>query len=473
MRTITLELNRLKVSLLPLSKTITRLNIHLKNNRANTDKLIIQRQEDIKNKRITNPTWLYLPQIIDKEINFAYKIFNLFSPTRDEKTIHDSLKISLEFIKKSNKEYSKNYKNFGEHLQKNDFESASFISKNLKTSEDELIYEVARLDKKLENTISHEVNDIFKNELNTTTLFLTISIVLIFLGVAIIVLSNITLTPLKKLTSAVKNISSGDFSQRLVIRSKDEVGELTGEFNKMAMSLEERDRKLLENNAKLVHAEKLAAIGAISSKITHEIRNPLNAIGLNVELLKDELLKKNLDIGKNIINTISNEIDRLAKISEEYLSYTRIRNVKLEKENPENILKELINLISEEAKIKNIKINYNAVNHNLELLLDSNKLKQAFLNILKNSLEAIGNNGAIEINTKLYNNNFEIEFKDSGCGIPENKEREIFNPFFSTKEKGTGLGLALTKQIITEHNGKIYCESTQGKGTKMVVILPR
>lgn len=236
--------------------------------------------------------------------------------------------------------------------------------------------------------------------------------------------------------------------------------------------LSERERRI---HKKLVHAERLAAIGRMSSEVAHEIKNPLSSISLNVELLADEFKKyPKVDTreGRSLIDSIMSEVDRLGGVADEYLQFVRQPSLELKKGDINGLIESLMKFLEKEATHKKILFIKMFDGKLPQAMIDERQFRQALLNIFRNSFDALPNGGEISVATKRSGNHIEILIKDTGVGIPKEHIRRIFEPFFSTKDVGTGLGLSIAKDIINEHNGEITCESIKGKATIFTIRLP-
>lgn len=233
------------------------------------------------------------------------------------------------------------------------------------------------------------------------------------------------------------------------------------------------ERKRLEQQ--LLHTERLATMGEMSAKIAHEIRNPLSSISLNTELLYDEINNFNGQKKKdaeNLIQSIMNEVDTLTGISDEYLRFARFPKLDTKPASVNDVLIELTKFLNKERIQRGITFKENYAPNLPQILLDTNQIKQAFLNIMKNAFEAMPEGGKLSINTRLKDDNIEIYFTDTGKGISRSVIRKVFEPFYSTKANGTGLGLALTMKTVEGHGGDISCKSTVAKGTTIIISLP-
>ena len=233
------------------------------------------------------------------------------------------------------------------------------------------------------------------------------------------------------------------------------------------------ERKELEHQ--LLHSERLATIGEMSAKVAHEIRNPLSSISLNTELLYDEISNDNGERksdAENLIQSILNEVDTLTKISDEYLQFARFPKLETRPASINEVLIELTKFFNKEIVQRCISLKENYASDLPQILLDTKQIKQAFLNILKNSFESMPEGGELSITTRLKDENVEVIINDTGSGINRSDIRRVFDPFYSTKVKGTGLGLALTMKTVEGHGGDINCESTIAKGTTMTISFP-
>lgn len=227
---------------------------------------------------------------------------------------------------------------------------------------------------------------------------------------------------------------------------------------------------------KVLQAERMAMVGQMASKVAHEIRNPLSSISLNSELLLDELETfKNADTqeARELLLSIASEIDRLVNLTEEYLNFSRLPRPKLQPVDVNDLVNELALFFSEELAQKHIRIS-TSLNRDLPSIhIDKAQLRRALINLIRNSKEAIpATGGDIILSTEWVDSKVVITVKDTGEGISEQAMKSIFNPFFSTKSFGTGLGLPLARQIIEDHGGQIACQSKVGQGTIFTIMLP-
>lgn len=261
------------------------------------------------------------------------------------------------------------------------------------------------------------------------------------------------------------------------IYSYEDIELLTTLANQAAIAIE--NAKLYEDLKKsksyIRRADRLASLGTLTAGLAHEIRNPLVAIKTFTQLLPERL--EDEEFRDRFLRIASGEVDRIAMLINELLDFARPSDPKFEPEDVNNILDGMILLISTEAKKKNIKITKNFDPNLPPINIDREQMKQVFLNILINAIEATPDNGEVTVKSRSFTKPngeryIQIEFKDTGHGIPKEYLEEIFNPFFTTKTTGSGLGLSISNQIVQEHKGYIHVESQINKGSSFFVNLP-
>ncbi|WP_404428685.1 ATP-binding protein [Sutcliffiella horikoshii] len=218
----------------------------------------------------------------------------------------------------------------------------------------------------------------------------------------------------------------------------------------------------------LVTKEKLSVVGELSAGIAHEIKNPLTSIKGFIQLIQ-----RSGKANKNHVEMVLSEIDRINDIVSELLVLSKPQTKELTLIPILEVLQYVIKLVGNEATINNISFSIKDIGHNMMVRGDKNNLKQVFINLIKNSMEAMPNGGTIMI-TGLpeTDGRKSIQVKDDGIGISSSNMDNIGNPFFTSKEKGMGLGLTITKKIIEEHQGTIRIDSKEGNGTTVTIDLP-
>jgi len=311
------------------------------------------------------------------------------------------------------------------------------------------------------------------------------NVVFVFLGITIIgiaiafgisfILANTIVRPVGKLATASRYIADGDFSYKVDIRSKDEIGELGDVFNFMVTSIRERDEKIKEfAQAKIAEAERLAMIGQLAAGVAHEINNPLTGILLYSNLLFGEFEQK--DTRKDTLAKIIKEATRCKNIVKGLLDFARQTEPETKPYHINEIIDDVVSLVKKHPLFLNIDINKKLEPSLPMINIDASQIQQVFMNIILNAAEAMDGKGELMIATGLSDDTRFVTayFHDTGCGISKENLERIFDPFFTTKEigHGTGLGLSISYGIIRKHNGEIDVASELGKGTTFTVRFP-
>ena len=280
--------------------------------------------------------------------------------------------------------------------------------------------------------------------------------------------------PIKKLADGTVRISRGDFSHTIDIASHDEIGGLARSFNEMTVELLQTRERMEEANRKLVQAEKLASIGRLAATIAHEIRNPLTSVKLNIQKVAEEESRGSSDMEHL---TLSMEgIGQIEKFIKELLNYTRVAELALERFPPAQILEEALKPLKEPLAQKSIVLEKSFAEDVPAVVVDADKIRQVFLNVLRNALEAMNPGGKIAVGLDTVEaggrTRVRVRVSDDGPGIPDKDRDNIFEPFFTTKPSGFGLGLANARKILEQHNGSIRLARKRGRGSAFVILIP-
>jgi PAS domain S-box-containing protein len=215
--------------------------------------------------------------------------------------------------------------------------------------------------------------------------------------------------------------------------------------------------------------DKLAAVGQLAAGVAHEIRNPLTSMKGYTEFLQlDEKDPERLEF----LSIILDEIERVNMIVEDFMVLAKPKAVELEEKNVIPVIKNVVSLLEFEARKRHVRLHLECEAEIIQIECDENRLKQVFLNFIKNGIEAMPNGGDLYVRTFIKDNNVQISIQDTGVGIPEDKLKKLGEPFFTTKKNGNGLGLMVSFKIIESHNGKVFIESEQNKGTTFNIFLP-
>jgi two-component system nitrogen regulation sensor histidine kinase NtrY len=307
----------------------------------------------------------------------------------------------------------------------------------------------------------------FQTGVGIFLLLLSILIILISVAVSVFLSRSIT-KPVLDLADAAKSVASGNFNIKMERSSPDELSLLFQSFNEMVAQLNE-SREIL------YQTQKLEAWREMARKLVHEIKNPLTPIKLSAERIRKRYSEGHPEIDTIVMTgseTIIEEVNVLMRILSEFSKFARLPDMKPEYKSLNPVIENCINFFhGHEGVTFHLELDNNVPDTYFDRML----LRQALTNIIQNAIDAIESNGNIYVQSKLVqdgNDFIRISIKDDGAGISEEDRGRIFEPTFSTKEKGTGLGLTIVEKIILEHHGKIYLNSTPGKGSEFIVELP-
>jgi len=243
-----------------------------------------------------------------------------------------------------------------------------------------------------------------------------------------------------------------------------------------AMQEEIKQRKRLE--AAKIQAERLAAVGTMAAQVAHEVRNPLGSITLNLDLTFKEigLLAGGHghlpDEGRALVTDMRAEVRRIQRVIEDYLQFARLPKVQRQPVDLNGFLDRKLGFLRSELERSNVKLRTHFDPALTSINADAEQLWQTVLNLIRNSRDAMPDGGELIIGTWREGAQALLRVNDNGKGMTGEQVERVFEPFFTTKKEGTGLGLTLVQQIVTEHGGHIECESTSGKGSTFTIFLP-
>ena len=341
---------------------------------------------------------------------------------------------------------------------------------------------------KLDEIIKDSTNDIIGASI---VIVICISF---FSGLFITVLIN---RPIKKIKEGIEEVGNGNLNYRIEMNSTNELGQVARRFNEMSKKLSdayeeiktwtetlnekvnEKTKELKNIYNQVYQIEKLASLGKLSATVAHELNNPLAGIltlsKLIAKRLKKTQVEKEYEELIEYLELISNESARCGQIVKDLLLFSHAEADEFANENLLRIIDNSVMVINHHLQMNGITLIKDYPDYPIMIYCNANKIQQALMSLLINSIEAMTNKGKIIINLIKEDNNVVVRIIDEGTGISDKDLPYIFEPFYSTKESssGTGLGLAVVYGIITKHHGKIEIENTSNQGTTFKIVLPQ
>ena len=279
--------------------------------------------------------------------------------------------------------------------------------------------------------------------------------------------------PIHRLATGVKNVSEGDLSVTFHVESGDEIGELAENLNEMVEKLKEKE--LLEK--RLYEAEHLSKVGQLAAGIAHEIRNPLNYISLAIDHLKSELLPSCAGRGgelEAIADNIKEEVRKANYMVLNFMNYGRPLKLRLQQISYPDLIDKAMPIMQDRLKEQRIEVLREIPADLPPMQVDPELMRNCLCNFITNGAQAMPDGGRITLGADLDREAgvIHLTFTDQGVGIDPQDLEKVFQPYFTTKEAGIGLGLAITERIIKEHGGSLEVKSSIGEGTTFTVSLP-
>jgi two-component system, NtrC family, nitrogen regulation sensor histidine kinase NtrY len=284
------------------------------------------------------------------------------------------------------------------------------------------------------------------------------------IGLAIL-LSTALSKPLRDLSKAARSVGKGDLDVVLRSRSDDEVGDLIRSFNDMTTELK-------VSRSQLARAERELAWKEMAKQVAHEIKNPLTPIKLSIQHLVQAYRQGTKDFGdilQRVSQTVVEQIEVLSRIASEFSDFARMPERKFERVDLGKLLLQTIDLFKE---VEGIEFRPNLSDTPAIVVADQDELRRVFINLVRNSVQAMKGGGIIVVTLKVDRQICTIRITDTGTGIPEDIQSKVFQPNFSTKTDGMGLGLAITQKIIEDLSGTISLRSKVGEGTTVEMNIP-
>jgi len=297
-------------------------------------------------------------------------------------------------------------------------------------------------------------------------LFQSIAIFILLTVAALALLYGTIIIPLKSIEMAAKDIAAGTFRKLPLPPNHDEVNSVLHTFNNMVTELEEHQEQLFQ-------AQKLSSIGTLASGTAHQINNPLNNISTSCQLAMAETEIEQCPFVMQMLKTIDQETQRAGEIVRELLEFSRIQAFSMQEVQLKTVMDKVMHLVASEIPA-GITVEHNVPSHFI-LNLDAQKMVEALLNLIINSIQAIKTMpGRVTITAAAKDRQALITVRDTGVGIKAENLQKVFDPFFTTKDEGdgTGLGLAVVYGIVKKHNGTIQVKSDKSRGARFIITLP-
>lgn len=298
--------------------------------------------------------------------------------------------------------------------------------------------------------------------------------------VVMLLISVASLRPLAQLTEVVRRFAAGERKARAATDGAREIAMLASEWNHMADALQARDAELGARREELAQSERLAALGHMAARMAHEVRNPLSSIGLNAELLADELAAGdglNQQEARELLQAIGKEVERLRVLTEGYLDRARPDPTRHRATDVRLLLAELLEFLRPELERRNVQL---VVSDGppLRAEVDAGQVRQALLNLIRNAWEAMPAGGRLWLELSAATDaqgepELQVALEDEGPGVSERLRDQLFVPFVTDKAGGTGIGLSVVREIARHHGGRIaLAEPLHGRGARFVLTLP-
>ncbi len=278
--------------------------------------------------------------------------------------------------------------------------------------------------------------------------------------------------PLLALHRVMTQAGSGDLTVRAPVRGSDEVAELAARFNGMMNEIEEARQRETAQQAKLMHAEKMVAIGTLAAGVAHEVNNPLGGILTCIENMRAE--PENASMRERYLGLMEDGLKRIGRTVSNLLDFSRPREMRREPTSINHTLRHVAELAEYQLKKRSIALRFEIDPEDPVAIVDHFQMEQLLLNLVLNAVQAMPDGGTLTLGSRRRGDRIEAEVRDTGVGIPASTRDRIFDPFFTTRAvgEGTGLGLAVSHNIAAAHGGSIEVESTPGKGSVFRIVLP-
>lgn len=308
----------------------------------------------------------------------------------------------------------------------------------------------------------------FFEQLGRESLFLGIFLLGSAISIVVgILTSDLLVRPLRALTHGVRAIAAGDFGQRVSVGGGREIVELATGFNRMAEQL----GKLHQLEAELRRSDRLSALGQAAMVIAHEVRNPLGIIKTSTEVVRNRAKLGGAE--EKMLGYVIDEVRRIETLVRDFLDFAQPKPPAKVELPLRAVIDRVAAIAAPEFGRQKITLTVEDDSGGATVLGDPDQLYQACLNLILNAIDAMPDGGVIHASVNATDETVSLTIRDEGPGVPDAIHQEIFNPFFTTKAKGTGLGLAKVQSVAEAHGGSSSCVCTPGRGAAFTITLPR
>lgn len=329
-----------------------------------------------------------------------------------------------------------------------------------------------------------------RTNLNLTFVAVLLFVALICIGISTWISSHLA-RPIRALAEAARRMAAGEHIAPIVVATDDEIALLADEFNTMTreistlnrtleqkvvertVQLEEKNQQLLSTQTELAKAERLSGLGLLAAGVGHEINNPLTIIRGNVELLQEEIPEE--AEAREEVEAIMVEVCRIERIVDNLRVFSRSGLKQITLFSLGRVLDGILDQVGHQIPMEPYRLARDYWGKDVEIEGDEDQVRQVFTNLIVNALQAMEGGGALGLDMRVdeAGDRVAVSVTDTGCGIDPEHLEKLFTPFFTTKARGTGLGLAVSYGIVSDHGGEIRVASRRGEGTTFTVILPR
>jgi two-component system, NtrC family, sensor kinase len=317
---------------------------------------------------------------------------------------------------------------------------------------------------RISSVISSLAEEARARERRALYVVVAITVMAIAFGIALTLRARKMLLPLGALRARARDVAQGDLTKKDIRPAEDELGELQQTFEDMVFAISRAREQAVSN-------ERFAAIGKMAAHVTHEIRNPLTSIGLNLEMLEEDLPSEKGEM-RSLVGAIRTEVERLERLSEDYLRVARLPSPRLEADDIASSVSQIIDFEKRDMERAGCTVKLQIESPPPAAQFDEAQIRQSLLNLLRNARESMPQGGEIDVRVFSEGLSGIVTVADRGQGASEEARLHMFDPFFSTKGQGTGLGLAITRQILEAHGGTVTYSVREGGGSVFSMMLP-